>query len=250
VDVDALVSSHRGFIIEVACKYRRFGVPVEDLINEGAVGLLEAAQRFDPGRGTRFLTYASYWIHKQILNALNHQSRVVRVPDYRLKQMRRAVCAERTLLQQLGRPPTEDEIHSLMRGQGGPNGRLPRGPTTELSIDSAPESTRPSLKSLVDRTTPSPEASLLHDETTTLLLRALDTLIPRERQVIVARFGLADGRQRSLREVADNLGFSREGVRKIELTARARIARFLTRRSSWTSTPATEWRHETPLRQV
>jgi RNA polymerase primary sigma factor len=232
VNLDELLSTHKGFITEVACRYRRFGVPLEDLINEGAVGLLEAAQRFDPSRGTRFLTYASYWIHKQILNALDHQSRVVRVPDYRLKQIRQALSAERALLQRLGRPPTPDEIRSTMRRQGGSHMPLLVRPMVELSIESAPETIRPSLTTLADRTTPSPESSLLHDETTTLVRRALDLLTPRERRIIVERYGLADARRRSLREVAADLGLSREGVRKIEMAARSRIARFLAERTS------------------
>ena len=230
MNTDQLLSTHRGYVTEVALKYRRFGVPLDDLINEGAIGLLEAARRFDASRGTKFLTYASYWIHKQILGALEYQSRVVRVPDYRLKRVRKLLKLENTLLQELGRPPTREEIRARLRLDGDPStGMLPRT-TFEVSIDDESDSVRPAIQALVDHSTAGPEDSLLHDETTILVRRSLEILTPREKQILVARYGLEGNRRHTLREVAAELDISREGVRKIEMSARQKIARFLTTR--------------------
>ena len=234
MNTDQLLSTHRGYVTEVALKYRRFGVPLDDLINEGAIGLLEAAQRFDASRGTKFLTYASYWIHKQILGALEYQSRVVRVPDYRLKRIRKRLKLENNLLQELGRPPTREEIRARLHLSGEPwTGALPQA-TVEVSIDDEADSVRSAIQALVDQSTAGPEDSLLHDETTILVRNALEILAPRERQVLVARYGLEGRPRRTLREVAAVLDISREGVRKIEMSARQKIARFLTTRHTGT----------------
>ncbi len=225
---DELLSTHRGYVTEVALKYRRYGVPLEDLINEGAIGLLEAAQRFDPSRGTRFLTYASYWIHKQILSALEHQSRIVRVPDYRLKKIRRRMRVENALLHEFGRHPTREEISERMGSHGCADVGEPALHTVEMSIEGSPDDLRPAILSLADLSTRDPENALLHDETAALVRRAIRILSPRQRQVIIGRYGLLDGRRRTLRELSREIGVSREGVRKIEMTARRRIAVFLT----------------------
>lgn len=230
MNTDELLSTHRGYVTEVALKYRRYGVPLDDLINEGAIGLLEAARRFDASRGTKFLTYASYWIHKQILGALEYQSRVVRVPDYRLKRVRRMLKAENALLQELGHPPTREEIRARLRLNGDPGTSDLPGMTLEVSIDDESDSVRTAIQALVDHSIADPEDSLLHDETTILVREALGILAPRKRQILVARYGLEGRRRLTLREVAAELDISREGVRKIELSARQKIARFLTTR--------------------
>ncbi|MFQ5876673.1 MAG: sigma-70 family RNA polymerase sigma factor [Acidobacteriota bacterium] len=227
---EELFARHRGRVIEIARRYSRFGVPLEDLISEGAIGLLEAARRFDRRRGTRFLTCATYWIQKRILGALDRQIRVVCLPDYRLKKMRRMAAIERTLSQELGRGPTADEVGARLRPL--PVWRRTGGQVriSEIRIDHGSGPAGEGPRELSDARAVSPEERMIYDENSCLVREALDVLDPRERAVIVGRFGLADGRIRSLREVGARLGLSREGVRKVELSARARIGRYLAAR--------------------
>ena len=109
-DKDLLITSNLGFVITVASEYRGLGIPFEDLINEGNLGLIEAAQRYDPKRGVRFITYAVWWIRKAILKSISDQATVVRIPSYRRKKMRQFRCAEKELLASLGRSPDRAEL--------------------------------------------------------------------------------------------------------------------------------------------
>lgn len=227
VDLAQLVSAHQGFVAKLAREYSHLGVPLEDLINEGNIGLLQAARRFDRLRGTRFLTYASAWIRKQILSALEHHARLVRLPAYRLKTLRRLLCAERSLAQSLGRAPEREEIREQMRARRGEVERLEQYRFYEVSIDADREAEFPSLEPLRAPDALSPEAELLRDESYRLVHDALSILSIRERTVVVERYGLYDGRVRTLREVACALGLSRERVRQIEETARLKIARHI-----------------------
>ncbi len=212
---------------KLAREYSHLGVPLEDLVNEGNVGLLQAARRFDALRGTRFLTYAAAWIRKQILSALEKHARLVRLPAYRMKTLRRMLSAERALTQRLGRTPDREELGEQMHARRGEVERLQSFRFHEVSIDADDDEGRPALAPLSDAQALTPEDELLRDETFRLVHGALAILGPRERTVLVERYGLADGQVRTLREVACALGLSRERVRQIESTARFKIARHL-----------------------
>lgn len=227
LDLAQLVSEHQGFVAKLAREYCRLGVPLEDLINEGNIGLLQAARRYDRMRGTRFLTYAAAWIRKQILGALERHARLVRLPSYRLKHLRRMLSAEAALSQRLGRAPDREELSAQMRARRGEVERLQRYRFFEVSIDAGNDDDQPGLQPLADLEAPSPEAELLRDETYRIVHAALAILSERERTVVVERYGLADGRVRTLREVAGELGLSRERVRQIESSARLKIARHI-----------------------
>ncbi|HNX19463.1 MAG TPA: sigma-70 family RNA polymerase sigma factor, partial [Acidobacteriota bacterium] len=105
-----LVASNLSFVVKVASEYRNLGLPLEDLLNEGNLGLIEAARRYDPEKGTKFITYAIWWIRKAILKALAEQVNLVRVPTYQMKKVKQVREAEHTLRKELGRAPERHEI--------------------------------------------------------------------------------------------------------------------------------------------
>ena len=105
-----LVESNLSFVVKVASEYRNLGLPFEDLLNEGNIGLIEAAHRYDATKGTKFITYAIWWIRKSILKSLSEHSSLVRVPTYQMKKVREIRDAENSLRRQLGRKPQREEI--------------------------------------------------------------------------------------------------------------------------------------------
>ena len=107
---DCLVGDNLGFAIKVACEHRSLGLPLGDLVNEGCLGLIEAAKRYDPTRGVKFVTYAAAWVRKLILRALLRHTRTIRVPAYHLDQVKRYQRVESLLASQLGRRPNREEV--------------------------------------------------------------------------------------------------------------------------------------------
>lgn len=198
-----LVEKNLGFVVVVAKEFRRYGVPFEDLLGEGNLGLLEAARRFDPSRGVRFTTYAVFWVRKAILEALTRHTRVVRLPNYQVRRNRSA---------------RGDAARS--------NGATPTPRAVPLDADSV-DGTRGLLATLADPSATDPEARTIEFETTRELRLALSRLSPKERIVLHGRFGLDGGGSRSLQEVGQDVGLSRERVRQIEARAVERLRRAL-----------------------
>lgn len=222
---DDVVLSNQGFVTKIACEYRNLGLPLEDLLNEGNVGLLEAAQRFDPNRGTRFITYAIYWIRKSILKAVSRHQTLVRIPDYRIRQARAIKDMGRSLSSTLGREAGSDEISQAMALTIGKMEQILQAQLKELPLDAPVGESKDStmLDRMVDERAVSPEAGLIQDEHTRLLKQALRQLTAQQRLIIVRRYGLAGGPSRTLGEIGARLGLSRERVRQIEKAATTRL---------------------------
>ena len=227
-----LVTSHLGFVVKVATEYRNMGLPLEDLLNEGNLGLIEAAQRFDPSRGVKFISYAMWWVRKSILRALSENSSIVRIPEYQRKQVRSVHDTRRLLGRELGRDAGADEISREMGVKVARVDRLLQMQMRDLSLDDAVgrdgETTR--LDHMVDERALDPEEEMIRRQNRVLLRHALRNLSGRQLSVIVERFGL-DGRQaRTLAEIGERLGMSREGVRQIETQATTRLRKAMARR--------------------
>ena len=224
-DKDLLITSNLGFVITVASEYRGLGIPFEDLINEGNLGLLEAAQRFDPARGVRFITYAVWWIRKSILKAVTDHASVVRVPSYRRKKMRQVREAEKELVGSLGRSPDRQELATHLTGIVTALDELLRTNPHEVSIDDpcAPDSDRALGDLMADATAVCPESKMLREEDGELVRRALTGLSQIERGIIRDRFGMHGKPPLTLSEIGITLGISRERVRQIEVQAKAKI---------------------------
>lgn len=227
--LDELVEANLRFVVKVAGEYRHLGVPYEDLINEGNVGLLEAARSFDSSKGNKFITYAMWWVRKYILKAIDDHSSVVRIPSYQRTQGRKFRRVQDDLRASLGREPHGEEISRKI----GKNGSIPLTPPQqwlETSLDGT-DHDRPSLASaLADGQGENPEALLLRQEIGDVISRAISELSEKEKSVISSRYGLDGEPHRTLREIGVAMGVSRERARQIEQQAKARLRRMLLRR--------------------
>jgi RNA polymerase primary sigma factor len=229
-ELNKLVESNLSFVVKIANEYRNLGLPFEDLLNEGNIGLIEAAQRYDHGKCTKFITYAIWWIRKSILKALSEQSSIVRVPNYQLKKVRKVRDTEQSLARSLGRKPEKDELSKELDSSISKIDEILQIKLREVSMDEkvGKEKDIPLSDYLVDDQGINPEAELLKDESTSLVRTALDSLTKQEHVVITNRFGLAGGRSFTLKEIGQTMGLSRERIRQIEAQAKKKLRRIFT----------------------
>ena len=229
-----LVEANLGFVVKVACEYRNLGLPLEDLLNEGNLGLLQAARRFDVERGNKFITFAVWWIRKAILSALNQHGGLVRIPENHRRKLRNIRDAERLLFNSLGRRPEREEIaRALSHSAAEMDATLLHDVRSRSLTDPVdPDSDTTLSEMLTDDTAVSVEEAVLRTEATALVTEALRELDPQEREVLGYRFGLLDRAPLVLREVGAIMGISRERVRQIEVKATQRLRRILLRRMS------------------
>jgi RNA polymerase primary sigma factor len=225
--LNRLVESNLSFVVKIANEYRNVGLPFEDLLNEGNIGLIEASQRYDHNRGTKFITYAIWWIRKSILKALSEQSSTVRVPNYQLKKVRKVRDTEQKLARTLGRKPDKGEISRELDASIAKIDEILQIKLREVSIDEkvGKEKDIPLSDYLVDDHSISPEDEFLRNESEDLVRTALGSLTPQEHRVIMSRFGLAGGRAFTLKEIGQSMDLSRERIRQIEVQAKKKLRR-------------------------
>jgi len=255
--LNELIESNLSFVVKVASEYRNLGLPFEDLLNEGNIGLIEAAHRYDATKGTKFITYAIWWIRKSILKALSEHSNLVRVPNYQMKKVREIRDAEHQLQRSLGRKPDREEISVKLTKSVQKIDQTLQLTMREVSLDDkvGKERDTPISDYLVDDEGPSPEDDLLTREATDLVGQAMEDLTDQERIVITHRFGIAGGGQMTLKQIGERMGISRERVRQIECQAKTRLRKIFARRRMVRSPlkniqPALAVRKKGPLKPV
>ena len=223
--LDKLVRSNLRFVVTVSKKYQNQGVPLPDLINEGNLGLIKAARKFDETKGIKFISYAVWWIRQAILQALAEQSRIVRVPLNRAGVFHRIAKRKAMLVQELGREPTVAEIAeevALTREEVEKTLAISRA---HVSLDApfGPSEDGRLLDYLPDRVSPGPDEPILEKALTEALEAALSTLQAREAKVLRLYFGLGDEAPMSLESIGSTLGVTRERVRQIKQQALKRL---------------------------
>ncbi len=223
-----LVESNLGFVVKLAARYSKFGVPLEDLINEGNLGLIEAAKRFDAERNVRFLSYAAWWIRRSILEALQRDGGgPLRVPNRQQQRWTRLRNGRRMLAQQLGREPELRELAGHVGERAELLARRNPHPPRVVGIDETSPERRVPVRDLVaDPGAQRLDERLILEQNLAALGDGLAGLEPTERRVLVSRFGLDGQTPRTLQQVGDALGVSREWIRRVELRAIQRLRRF------------------------
>ena len=216
-----LIESNLRLVIAIARRYTSTGVPLIDLIQEGNLGLMRAAEKFDYQRGCHFGTYATWWIRQAVSRAAGEQSRLIHLPEHVATRLRKVRRVAAQLSQENGLDPLPEQIANACNLDVDEVIDLLGVIEQPVSLDApVDDEARYSLAdTLEDSTTPAPAETasqhLLGEE----LHRALALLTPRERSVITLRYGIGDGRSRTLLEVGKELGISRERVRQLEVVA-------------------------------
>jgi len=226
---DRMVRANLRLVVNIARSYTGKGLSLQDLIEEGNLGLLRAVEGFDPAMGTRFSTYASYWIKQSIKRALINCGKTIRIPAYMVELLSKWRRASTRLAEELGRTPTPEEVARVL---GLPRKKLSIIKKAIKIYNLTPHSDQPdngwSLgEILMDEDTDTPEEDLVKQDNLVHIMEQLNSMDPREATVLRMRFGLDDNQPRTLKEIGEALGLTRERVRQIEIEALQRLAQSL-----------------------
>jgi RNA polymerase primary sigma factor len=228
-DMDAmrrLIEANLKFVVSYAKKYRGMGLSLLDLINEGNVGLIEAAKRFDPNRNVRFISYAVWWIRQSMIHALSQYSRIFNIPQKlsdQISAMRRKTVELKT---ELGRDPTRAEIAMRMGISEGDVDDLAVLMEKNISLsDRVYDDGLEVEEKISDEINPSVEYQIIKSSVQHQIRRLLGELEEKEALVLKLRFGLDDDRPRTLQEIGSLLDLTRERIRQIEQKAMRKLSR-------------------------
>ena len=219
--LDKLTKANLRFVVSVAKQYQNQGLTLPDLINEGNLGLIKAVEKFDYTKGFKFSTYATWWIRQAITRAIADQARTIRIPVHMVETTNKVIRVSRQLLQELGHDPSPEEISEEMNMPVDKVREILKIAQEPVSLETPiGEEEDSHLGDFIpdeDASEPSEAASftLLKEQ----LVDVLSTLTPREEKVLKLRFGIEDGRTRTLEEVGKEFNVTRERIRQIEAKA-------------------------------
>ncbi len=223
---DRMVRANLRLVVNIARAYTGKGLPLQDLIEEGNLGLLRAVEGFDPEMNTRFSTYASYWIKQSIKRALVNSAKTIRIPAYMVELLSKWRRATAKLHDELGRTPTADEVAQEL---GLAKKKLRIVKKAVQLYNSTPQTDQPesgwSLGDMIaDDRVKGPEDELVDNDNLKHVFAMLGKMDSREATILRMRFGLDDAEPRTLKEIGETLGLTRERVRQIESDALGKLA--------------------------
>lgn len=223
---DQMVRANLRLVVNIARSYTGKGLGLQDLIEEGNLGLLRAVEGFDPGMNTRFSTYASYWIKQSIKRALVNTAKTIRIPAYMVELLAKWRRASAKLQEELGRAPTQEEV---ARSMNLPKKKLNIIKKAIRVYNAAPQTDHAEAgfsldEMLMDSNTKTPDTEMVEEDDLKHVMHLLDTLDKREATVLRMRFGLDEEEPKTLKEIGERLGLTRERVRQIESEALAKLS--------------------------
>lgn len=216
--LDTLIKANLRFVVSVSKQYQNQGLSLPDLINEGNLGLIKAAERFDETRGFKFISYAVWWIRQSILQALAEQARIVRLPLNKIGSINKINKAFNKLEQEFQREPTTDEVATLMESKSDLIEDAMNFSNIHVSMD-APlrdEEANNMYDVMLNDDSPSPDSGLITSSLRKEIERSLATLEEREAEILRCYFGLNGYHPHTLEEIGDEFGLTRERVRQIK----------------------------------
>ncbi|WP_319268965.1 RNA polymerase sigma factor RpoD/SigA [uncultured Draconibacterium sp.] len=216
--LETLIKANLRFVVSVSKQYQNQGLSLPDLINEGNLGLIKAAERFDETRGFKFISYAVWWIRQSILQALAEQSRIVRLPLNKIGSINKINKAFNKLEQEYQREPTVDEVAELMESKPDLVEDSMNFSSTHVSMD-APlreEEGNSLYDVMLNEDSPNPDGELMDNSLRKEIERSLSTLGEREAEILRYYFGLKGYQAHTLEEIGDVFGLTRERVRQIK----------------------------------
>src|SRR6478609_9553028 len=223
---ERMVRANLRLVVNIARSYTGKGLALQDLIEEGNLGLLRAVEGFDPGMNTRFSTYASYWIKQSIKRALVNTAKTIRIPAYMVELLAKWRRATSKLTDELGRPPTHEEVAKVL---GLPKKKLSIIKKAIRVYNSAPQTDQGGDQGwsieemLMDNRSKTPDTEMVETDDLKHVMVLLEKMDKREATVLKMRFGLNDEEPKTLKEIGECLGLTRERVRQIESEALAKL---------------------------
>lgn len=232
--LDKLTKANLRFVVSVAKNYQNQGLSLVDLINEGNVGLIKAARRFDETRGFKFISYAVWWIRQSILHAIVENARIVRMPLNKIASYNKINQAYTKFVQENEREPSYDELAEILGIKASEIAavfRSGRHLSMDAPISKDDDGSSTMLDLLSSDESLSPDLGVITEARRQEILYSLRVLSPREREIIISYFGLKDGKPLNLEEVGERLGLTRERTRQIKDRALRRLRKVYNRRS-------------------
>ena len=215
---EQMITANLRLVVKIARDYQGLGLPLLDLINEGNIGLMKGVQRFDPGKGAKLSSYASWWIKQSIRRALSNQSKTIRLPIHVVDKLAHIRKAEVKLHETLDREPTDEEVADDIGLDARRVRRYREVSRAPVSLDSpiGHEDSTPISEVVADANAAAPFDQIVGDNDNELVQEVLATLDARESRILAMRFGLDDRKPKTLEEIAERFGVTRERIRQIQ----------------------------------